>query len=75
LIGEEISQVIAKVNTQVRDLQNHVDSIDRIEDIADGLRTMCKKKLDELINCSNMIKRSMNEGINEILIDLEKVEA
>jgi hypothetical protein len=74
LTGEKISQVIAKVNTHIRDLQSYVESIDRIEDIADGLRTMSKKKLDELINCSNIIKRNMNEGINEILIDLEKVE-
>jgi hypothetical protein len=75
LTREKINQVIAKVNTQVRNLQNNVESIDRIEDIADGLRTTCKKKLDELINCSNIIKRNMNEGINEIIIDLEKVEA
>ena len=75
LTGEQISQVIAKVNSQVRNLQGYVESIDKIEDIADGLRTVCKKKLDELINCSNIIKRNMNEGINEILIDLEKVEA
>jgi hypothetical protein len=75
LAGEEISQVIAKVNTQIHDLQNYVESIDKIEDIADGLRTICKKKLDELINCSNLIKRNMNEGINEILIGLEKLEA
>ena len=75
LTGEKINQVIAKVNTHVRDLQNNVESIDRIEDIADGLRTTCKKKLDELITCSNVIKRNMNEGIHEILTDLEKVEA
>ena len=73
--GEEISQIIAKVNRHVRELQNNVEAIDKIEDIADGLRTTCKKKLDELINYSNTIKRNMNEGINEILIDLEKVEA
>jgi hypothetical protein len=75
LSGEEISRIIAKVNAAVRALQSNVESIDKIEDIADGLRTTCKKKLDELINCSNIIKRNMNEGINEILIDLEKVEA
>jgi|WetSurMetagenome_2_1015567.scaffolds.fasta_scaffold25937_2 hypothetical protein len=74
LSGEEVSQVIAKVNRHVRDLQNYVESINKIEDIADGLQTTCKKKLDELISCSNAIKKNMNEGINEILIDLEKIE-
>jgi hypothetical protein len=75
LSGEEISQVIVKVNQHMRELQNNVESIDKIEDIADGLRTTCKKKLDELISCSNAIKRNMNEGIDEILLDLEKIEA
>jgi len=72
--GEKIVQVISKVNAQLHGLQNNVESIDKIEDIADGLRTTCKKKLDELINCSNIIKRNMNEEINEIFVDLEKVE-
>lgn len=75
LNGEKIGQVIAKVNKHVLDLQRNVESIDRIENIADGLRTTCKKKLDELINFSNAVKRNMNEGINEILADLDKVEA
>lgn len=74
LNGEKIGQVIAKVNKHVLDLQRNVESIDRIENIADGLRTTCKKKLDELINFSNAVKRNMNEGINEILTDLDRVE-
>lgn len=75
LRGEEIGQVVAKVNKLVLDLQRNVESIDRIEDIADNLRTTCKKKLDELINFSNGLKRNMNEEINEILADLDKVDA
>jgi hypothetical protein len=74
LRGDEICQVLAKVNKHVIDLQKTVESIDRIQDIADGLRTTCKKKLDELVNFSNVLKKNLNEGINEILIDLEKVE-
>jgi hypothetical protein len=74
LRGEEICQVVAKVNKHVLDLQRNVESIDRIEDIADGLRTTCKKKLDELVNFSNVLKRNLNEGISEIFTDLEKVE-
>lgn len=73
LKGEEICQIITKVNKHVIDLQKLVESIDRIEDIADGLRTTCKKKLDDLINLSNLLKSNLNEGIREILTDLEKV--
>lgn len=75
LSEEEISRVISKVDKHIRDLQSCLASIDRIENIADGLRTTCKKKLDELIDCSNAIKRNMNEGINEILVDLGKVQS
>lgn len=74
LRGEEISQIISKVNKHVIDLQRTVESIDKIEDIADGLRSTCKKKLDELVSFSTVLKRNLNEGINEILADLEKVE-
>jgi hypothetical protein len=75
LRGEEISQIISKVNKHIVDLQKTVESIDQIEDIADGLRSTCKKKLDELISVSCNLKRNLNEGINETLADLEKVEA
>jgi hypothetical protein len=75
LRGEEICQIISKVNKHITDLQKTVESIDRIEDIADSLKTTCKKKLDELVGVSDSLKKNLNEGINEILADLEKVEA
>jgi hypothetical protein len=46
LNGQEIGQVLAKVNNHILNLQRDVESIDKIEDIADGLRSTCKKKLD-----------------------------
>lgn len=72
---DELCHVVSKVNRHVLGLQRTIESIDRIEDIADGLRTNCKKKLDELVNFSNLLKRNLNEGISEILTDLEKVKA
>jgi len=74
LKGEEISKIVTKVNNHVLELQKGVESIDTISTIADGLRTTCKNKLDELINFSNALKRSMNEKITEIFDDIEKVE-
>jgi hypothetical protein len=74
LNGQEIGQVIAKVNKHILDLQRDVESIDKIEDVADSLRSVCKKKLDELIRVSNVLKRSMNDGIDAIIADLETVE-
>jgi hypothetical protein len=74
LKGEEISKIITKVNNHVIELQKNVESIENIQTIADGLRTTCKNKLDELIDFSNALRRTMNEKITEIFEDMKKVE-
>jgi hypothetical protein len=74
LKGEEISKIVAKVNNHILELQKTVESFDKIQTIADGLRTTCKNRLDELINFSNSLKRSINEKITEIFEDIKKVE-
>jgi hypothetical protein len=74
LKGEEISKIITRVNNHVIELQKNVESIDTIQSIADGLRTTCKNRLDELISFSNSLKRTINERINEIFEDIKKVE-
>lgn len=74
LKGEEVSKVIAKVNKHVQELQKLVESMDEIGTIADKLKTTCKNNLEELINLSNSLKRTMNERIKDVLSDLEKVE-
>ncbi len=74
LKGEEISKIITKVNNHVLELQKNVESIENIQTIADGLRTTCKNRLDELINFSNALRRTMNEKIAEIFEDMKKVE-
>jgi hypothetical protein len=75
LNGQEIDQIVAKVNKHVLDLQKDLESIDRIEDVADSLRTTCKKKLDELISISSTLKRNMTQEIDEILSELDILEA
>lgn len=74
LRGEEIGKIIAKVNSHVQELQKNVESIENIQNIADGLRTTCKNKLDELINFSNTLRRTMNEKITEIFEEMKKAE-
>ncbi len=74
LNGQEIGQVLAKVNKHILDLKRHLESIDKIEDVADSLRTTCKKKLDELINVSNTLKRNMNDEIDATISDLTTIE-
>lgn len=74
LKGEEVSKIITKVNNHILELQKNVESIENIQTIADGLRTTCKNRLDELINFSNALRRTMNEKITEIFEDMKKVE-
>ena len=74
LKGNEIGKIVAKVNDHAIELQKTVASIDKIQTIADGLKTTCKNRLDELIGYSDSLKRVMNEKINEIFEDLKKVE-
>ncbi|MCW4005535.1 MAG: restriction endonuclease [Candidatus Bathyarchaeota archaeon] len=74
LKGEEINKVIARANKHVQELQKLVNSIQEIGTIADRLKTTCKNNLDELINLSNSLKRTMNERICDILTELEKVD-
>jgi hypothetical protein len=74
LKGEEIGKIITKINNHVVELQKDVESIDRIQTIADGLRTTCKSRLDELIGFSDSLKRTINGKISEIFEDIKKVE-
>ena len=74
LKGDDIGKIIAKINGHVVELQKTVGSIDKIQSIADGLRTTCKSRLDELIGFSDSLKRVLNEKINEIFEDIKKIE-
>lgn len=71
---EDIAKIITKVNNNIVELQKIVESIDTIENIADGLRTTCKNRLDELISFSGSLKRTINSKINDIFEDIKKVE-
>jgi uncharacterized Zn finger protein len=74
LKGEELSKIIAKVNTHVQEIQKNTETINKIQDIADRLKTTCNNRLDELIGLSNTYKRNTNEKITEILGQIEKAE-
>jgi len=74
LKGEELSKVLTKINGYVLELQKNTAIVNKIQTIADGLRTTCKKRLDELISLSNEYTRKQNEKTNDILEEISKVE-
>jgi hypothetical protein len=72
LTGEELSKVIARVNDHVIDLQKQVESIDNIQEIAVKLKATCRKRLDELIDTSNGLKRVFVDKIRDLLHEIEQ---
>jgi hypothetical protein len=74
LKGEELSKVLTKINGYVLELQKNTAIINKIQTIADGLKTTCKNRLDELISLSNEYTRKQNEKTNDILEEISKVE-
>jgi hypothetical protein len=72
--GEELSKVITRINNYCIELQQNINSIDKLSGIADSLRTICKNKLDELISLANSYKLTLNGKVNEIFEEIKKVE-
>ncbi|MEM4234368.1 MAG: restriction endonuclease [Candidatus Methanomethylicaceae archaeon] len=74
LKSEDLSNVVRKINENIRDIQNEFKLIEEIQRIADGLKTTCKNKLEELIELSNIYKRKVNEKIADTIEEIKKVE-
>jgi len=74
LKGNEIGKILTKINRCALELQKNTAIVEDIQNIADGLRTTCKKRLDKLISLSNEYSRKQNEKINEIFEEIGKVE-
>jgi len=74
LNGNEIGKILTKINNYALELQKNSITIEKIQNIADGLRTTCRKKLDELISLSNEFTTKQNEKINDIIEEIGKVE-
>ena len=74
LDGNEIGKILAKINDYALELQKNTATIEKIQNIADGLRTTSRRKLDELISLSNEFTAKQNEKINDIIDEIGKVE-
>jgi hypothetical protein len=72
LKGDELSNIITRINSHITDLQKHVDSIEKLQSIADNLKSTCNNRLDELINLSNIYQRTLNEKISDVMHEIEK---
>ncbi|MDD4877054.1 MAG: hypothetical protein PHQ86_08020 [Dehalococcoidales bacterium] len=73
--GDEVIKLIPKINKHLKEMQGDIKTIEKIQEIADGLKTTSTNRLQELINLSNGYKKNINTKINELMEELSKVEA
>ena len=71
---EELTQVITKVNVALKEIQKDMQIVEEIRNIAAGLRTTARDKLDKIIEYAKSVKRSVNEKIDEAFQEIAKTE-
>ena len=71
--GEEINKILTKVNSSILELKKNTVTINKIQNIADKLKTSCTNRLQDLITLANEYKRTTDNKISEIMTEIEKV--
>lgn len=71
---EELTQVITKVNVALKEIQKDMQIVEEIRNIAEGLRTTARDKLDKIIEYAKSVKRDVDEKIDEAFQEIAKTE-
>lgn len=71
---EELTQVITKVNVALKEIQKDIQIVEEIRNIAEGLRTTARDKLDKIIEYAKLVKRNVDEKIDEAFQEIAKAE-
>ena len=71
---EELTQVITKVNVALKEIQKNMQIVEEIRNIAEGLRTTARDKLDKIIEYAKSVKRNVDEKIDEAFQEIAKTE-
>ena len=71
---EELTKVIAKVDAALKEIQEDVKMAEEIKDIAEGLRTTARDKLDKIIEYAKTIKSRVDEKITEAFGEIARTE-
>ena len=71
---EELTQVITKVNVVLKEIQKNMQIVEEIRNLAEGLRTTTRDKLDKIIEYAKSVKRNVEEKIDEAFQEIAKTE-
>lgn len=71
---EELTKVIAKVDAALKEIQEDIKMAEEIKDIAEGLRTTARDKLDKIIEYAKTIKSRVDERITEAFGEIARTE-
>jgi hypothetical protein len=74
LTGEDLSKVVTRLNSSLNEIRKDTEIIEKIQTIADSLKTNNTNKLGELIGLANSYKRRLDEKLREAFQDIEKME-
>jgi len=72
--GTDLSTIVSRVNQCIIEIQQDMKNIDRIQEIADALKTTASNRLQEIIDLSNAYKKRVNDKINEAFKEIKRVD-
>jgi hypothetical protein len=73
LKSKDISSAITKINNGIKEIQKISETLDKINTISDGLKTSCISRLDEISSLVRVYKSQLNEEIDRVIKEIEKV--
>ncbi len=72
--GDEIHRAVSKVISHLKDVQQESDVIDRVVDVADGLKGKSAKDLQEIMDLASKHKKNLGERIDQMLKELSNAD-
>ncbi len=74
LKGGDLTKTVSRVNQHLEQIKKDLQTIDKIQEIADSLLTTSKTKLDALISLAKTYKQKVLGDLDSAFEDLKKVE-
>lgn len=72
--GDDTIKIIKTINIISMDIKRDIETMDKLIDIIEKLKTSNNNRLDEIRNTINSYKRNIETKILEILKEIEKIE-
>lgn len=73
LKNKDISSSITKINNGIKEIRKISETLDKISTISEGLKTSNISRLDEISSLIRVYKNQLNEEIERVIKEIEKV--